>query len=282
MTTSSNALTPSDIWADVLAVRTQRPLVHSITNLVVMNYNANFLLAMGASPVMAHAHEEVRDMAAIAQALVLNIGTLEPYWIESMRQALEIAANRGIKTVLDPVGAGATSYRNESIQVLLNQANPSVIRGNASEIMSVAGSAVQTRGVDSSAAVTDALQAARDLAASTGGVVCVSGEVDHVLDASGRHVSLSNGHEWMTRITGVGCSATALVGAFCAVQPDAWRATASAMAYLGVVGQVATQKVQELGGGVGSLQIALLDELQLMDQATFDSHIKMACSPLSA
>ncbi|HEY8907562.1 MAG TPA: hydroxyethylthiazole kinase [Rhodoferax sp.] len=279
MTTSSNVLTPLDLWTDVLAVRAQRPLVHSITNLVVMNYNANFLLAMGASPVMAHAHEEVCDMAAIAQALVLNIGTLEPYWIESMRQALEIAAKRGIKTVLDPVGAGATSYRNQSIQRLLSQAMPSVIRGNASEIMSVAGSAVQTRGVDSGAVVTDALQPARDLARQTGGVVCVSGEVDHVLDAKGRHASLSNGHEWMTRITGVGCSATALVGAFCAVQPDAWRATVSAMAYLGVVGEVATQKVRELGGGVGSLQIALLDELQLLDQVSFDSHIKMTCSP---
>ena len=278
MTTSSNALTPLDLWADVLAVRAQRPLVHSVTNFVVMNYNANFLLAMGASPVMAHAHEEVCDMAAIAQALVLNIGTLEPYWIESMRRALEIAAKRGIKTVLDPVGAGATSYRNQSIQALLEQAMPSVIRGNASEIMSVAGSAVQTRGVDSGAAVTDALQAARDLARQTGGVVCVSGEVDHVLDDHGRHASLSNGHEWMTRITGVGCSATALVGAFCAVQPDAWRATVSAMAYLGVVGEVAMQKVQAQGGGVGSLQIALLDELQLLDQATFDAHIKMACS----
>jgi hydroxyethylthiazole kinase len=279
MTTSSNVLTPLDLWTDVLAVRAQRPLVHSITNLVVMNYNANFLLAMGASPVMAHAHEEVCDMAAIAQALVLNIGTLEPYWIESMRKALEIAAKRGIKTVLDPVGAGATSYRNQSIQALLNQANPSVIRGNASEIMSVAGSTVQTRGVDSGAVVSDALQSARDLARQTGGVVCVSGEVDHVLDADGRHGSLSNGHEWMTRITGVGCSATALVGAFCAVQPDAWRATVSAMAYLGVVGEVAAQKVQELGGGVGSLQIALLDELQLLDQASFDSHIKIAYSP---
>jgi len=282
MTTSSNALTSSDIWADVLAVRAQRPLVFSITNLVVMNYNANFLLAMGASPVMAHAHEEVRDMAAIAQALVLNIGTLEPYWIESMRQALEVAAKRGIKTVLDPVGAGATSYRNQSIAALLAQASPSVIRGNASEIMSVAGVAVQTRGVDSGAAVSDALQAARDLAVSTGGVVCVSGEIDHVLDASGRHVTLANGHEWMTRITGVGCSATALVGAFCAVQPDAWRATVSAMAYLGVVGQVATQQVQAQGLGVGSLQITLLDQLQLLDQVTFESVLKIASSPISA
>jgi hydroxyethylthiazole kinase len=269
-------LSPSDIWADVLSVRSQHPLVHSITNLVVMNFNANVLLAMGASPVMAHAHEEVADMAAIAQALVLNIGTLEPYWIESMRRALRVATDRGIKTVFDPVGAGATSYRNESIRVLLEAAMPSVVRGNASEIMSVAGSAAQTRGVDSGAAVADSLQYARALAKRTGGVVCVSGPVDHVLDAEGRHASLSNGHEWMTRITGVGCSATVLIGAFCAVQPDAWRATVSAMAYLGVAGQVAAQQVQERGQGVGSLQIALLDQLQLMDAASFERHIKLA------
>ncbi|MDI1245219.1 MAG: hydroxyethylthiazole kinase [Rhodoferax sp.] len=271
-------LLPSDLWADVLAVRAQRPLVHSITNLVVMNFNANVLLAVGASPVMAHAHEEVADMAALAQALVLNIGTLEPYWINSMCQALDVATARGIPTVLDPVGAGATPYRNDSIQAILRQAMPTVIRGNASEIMSVAGMAAQTRGVDSSAAVADALQAARDLAARSSGVVCVSGPLDQVFDASGRQASLANGHEWMTRITGVGCSATALVGAFCAVQPDAWRATVAAMAYLGVVGEVATQAVQAQGQGVGSLQIALLDQLQLLDEATFLSRLKLTVS----
>jgi hydroxyethylthiazole kinase len=274
----ANLLNSRDLWADVLSVRTQHPLVHSITNFVVMNFNANVLLAMGASPVMAHAHEEVAEMAGIAQALVLNIGTLEPYWIESMRQALAVGSKRGIKTVLDPVGAGATSYRNKSISVLLDEANPSVIRGNASEIMSVAGIAVQTRGVDSAAAVADALHSAGDLAGRTGGVVCVSGPVDHVMDAAGHHASLSNGHEWMTRITGVGCSATALIGAFCAVQPDAWRATVSAMAYLGVVGEVATELVMAHGGGVGSLQMALLDQLQLLDQASFEARVKMVTS----
>lgn len=272
----ANQLLPSDLWADVLAVRTQHPLVHSITNFVVMNLNANVLLAMGAAPVMAHAHEEVADMAGIAQALVLNIGTLEPYWIEAMKLALQVASKRGIKTVLDPVGAGATSYRNNSIAGLLEVAMPSVIRGNASEIMSVAGSAAQTRGVDSGAEVADSLQYARELAARSGGVVCVSGPVDHVLDATGRHASLSNGHEWMTRITGVGCSATALVGAFCAVQSDTWRATVSAMAYLGVVGEVATQQVQARGQGVGSLQVEMLDQLQLLDEATFTQHLKLS------
>jgi len=271
----AHLLTASDIWTDVCAVRNQHPLVHSITNLVVMNFNANVLLAMGAAPVMAHAHEEVADMAGIAQALVLNIGTLEPYWIESMRLALKVASQRGIKTVLDPVGAGATSYRNQSISAILTTANPSVIRGNASEIMSVAGSNVQTRGVDSSAAVGDALQAGQALARQTGGVVCISGPVDEVVDASGRRASLANGHEWMTRITGVGCSATALVGAFCVVQPEAWRATVSAMAYLGVVGEVAAEQVIARGAGVGSLQVALLDQLQLLDQASFAQRLKL-------
>jgi hydroxyethylthiazole kinase len=129
--------------------------------------------------------------------------------------------------------------------------------------------------VDSSAAVADSLQSARDLAKRTGGVVCVSGEVDHVIDVAGRHASLSNGHEWMTRITGVGCSASALIGAFCAVQPDAWRATVSAMAYLGVVGEVAAQQVQSRAQGVGSMQTVMLDQLQLLDEASFLHTLKL-------
>ena len=271
----ANQLTSSDLWTDVLAVRARCPLVHNITNGVVINFNANVLLAVGASPVMAHAHEEVVDMAGIAQSLVINIGTLDPYWIKSMQMALLAASARGIPTVLDPVGAGATRYRNESIELLLNTANPCVIRGNASEIMSVAGSSVQTRGVDSSAQANDALQLALLLARRTGGVVCVSGEIDHVLDAHGVHATLSNGHEWMTRITGMGCSATALIGAFCAVQPDIWRATVSAMAYLGVAGEVATEAVIARGLGVGSLQVAVLDQLQLLDQDTFEGRLKL-------
>jgi hydroxyethylthiazole kinase len=271
-------LSPSDIWSDVLTVRERSPLVHSITNLVVINFNANVLLASGASPVMAHAHEEVTDMVGIAQALVLNIGTLDPYWIESMRLALVAAAKRGIPVVLDPVGAGATPYRNQSIELLLATASPTVIRGNGSEIMSVAGSAVQTRGVDSSAGANDALGAARALVQRTGGVVCVSGETDHILDKQQRAARLSNGHVWMTKITGVGCSATALIGAFCAVQPDAWRATVSAMAYLGVVGEVAAEKAIAKGQGVGSMQAGLLDELQLLDQATFTQRLRMEVS----
>ncbi|MBN8776530.1 hydroxyethylthiazole kinase, partial [Thiomonas arsenitoxydans] len=196
------------LWADVLAVRRQQPLVHNITNFVVMNYNANALLALGAAPVMAHAREEVRDMAGIAQALVLNIGTLSPEWIEAMIMALQTARGRGIPVVLDPVGAGATPYRNRAVAELLAAGSPTVLRGNASEILSVAGVEASTRGVDSAAASDDAVQTARTLAARLGAVVCVSGATDHILAPDGRHVRLSNGHVWMTRVTGVGCSAT--------------------------------------------------------------------------
>jgi hydroxyethylthiazole kinase len=276
--TMTEHLTSSDIWADISAVRERSPLVHSITNFVVMNLNANVLLAAGASPVMAHAHEEVQAMAGIAQSLVLNIGTLEPAWIESMRLALLTASQRGIPTVLDPVGAGATAYRNASIELLLNTAPPSVIRGNGSEIMSVAGADVQTRGVDSGAAANDALGSARALVRRTGGVVCVSGPTDHIVDGT-RWALLNNGHAWMTKITGVGCSATALIGAFCAVQPDAWRATVSAMALMGVVGEVAAEKAVVRKQGVGSMQVLMLDELQLLDQATFDARLKMEFRP---
>jgi hydroxyethylthiazole kinase len=195
-----------------------------------------------------------------------------------MRLALLTATQRGIPTVLDPVGAGATAYRNESIELLLNTAAPTVIRGNGSEIMSVAGANVQTRGVDSGAAANDALGSARALVRRTEGVVCVSGPTDHIVDGT-RWALLNNGHVWMTKITGVGCSATALIGAFCAVQPDAWRATVSAMALMGVAGEVAAEKAVVRKQGVGSMQVLMLDELQLLDQATFDARLKMEFKP---
>jgi len=271
----ADLLSAADVWSDIAKVRESAPLVHSITNLVVMNFNANVLLAAGASPVMAHAHEEVQAMAGFAQALVLNIGTLEPYWIESMCLAFQTATQRGIPVVLDPVGAGATPYRNAAIAKLFSIGSPSVVRGNGSEIMSTAGAAIATRGVDSSASADDAVSSARALAKSTGGVICVSGQTDHILDAQGRWIRLNNGHPWMTKITGVGCSATALIGAFCAVQADTWRATASAMALMGLAGELAAEKAQARQQGVGSMAAGMLDELQLIDEATVSRRLKM-------
>ncbi len=272
---TANQIDTRTLWADRQAVSAQAPLVHSITNLVVMNFNANALLALGASPVMAHAEQEVREMVGIAQALVLNIGTLEPDWIRAMKLALAAARERGIPVVLDPVGAGATPYRNAALADLLQAGSPTIVRGNASEIMSLAGLAVRTRGVDSAASSLEAVDAARSLARELGAVVCVSGADDHVVDAAGRWATLSNGHPWMTRVTGVGCSASALVGAFAAVQPDAWRATLAAMAHLGVVGETAVERVQAAGAGVGRLQTELLDGLQLLAAETFSDRLRL-------
>lgn len=272
---NESRVSPDDLWSDIMAVRNRNPLVHSITNLVVMNLNANVLLSAGASPVMAHAHEEVKDMVQIAQSLVLNIGTLDPYWVQSMTLAMVDAKARGIPVVLDPVGAGATPYRNQTLETLLAVGHPTVIRGNGSEIMSTANAAIKTRGVDSSTNANAALDAAQALAQRTQGTVSVSGETDHILDANGRIARLNNGHIWMTRITGVGCSLTALIGAFCAVQPDAWRATTAAMALMSIAGERAAEKAQAQGVGVGTMAAFLLDNLQGLTEPDFMSRLKL-------
>ena len=270
-----NKITAQDLWDDVIEVRSRAPLVHSITNFVVMNFNANVLLALGASPIMAHAHEEVEEMIGIAQALVLNIGTLEPVWIDSMILAKKRATEKGIPIILDPVGAGATSYRDESIVKLLAKKPPQIVRGNASEIMSVAGQPVDSKGADSTALSADAIEAAFKLARHIQGVVCVSGETDHIVNAQGKHVSLSNGHPLMTKVTGVGCSATAMIGAFAAIQPDQFRATAACMAYLGVAGEIAARQTLEKSAGSGTFQIELLDAINLMSKEQFLNLLKM-------
>lgn len=268
-------ITPQSLWNDIASVRANAPLVHCITNFVVINFNANVLLAAGAAPVMAHAHEEVAAMTGIAQALVLNIGTLDPYWVDSMVLALRAASERGLPTVLDPVGVGATPYRAESVKKLLTIATPTILRGNGSEILSMARDGHRMRGVDSNAGSLEACEAGRQLARTTGSVVCVSGAVDHVIDPQGQWARLSNGHEWMTRITGVGCSATALVGAFAAIQPDPWRATVAAMAFLGVAGEMAAERTIARQQGVGSMQAHLLDMLQLMEPSDFEGRLRM-------
>lgn len=253
------------VWADLCAVRAQVPLVHSVTNLVVAAFNANALLAVGASPIMAHAMEEVADLARLSGAVVVNIGTLDSHWVPAMQLALDTAREVGKPSVLDPVGAGASDYRNR-VSADLMARRPGFVRGNASEIMSLAGQGAQTRGVDSADPVGRALAAAQMLTERYGCVVCVSGPEDHVLDPDGRHAVLRNGHPLMTRVTGVGCSASALVGAFAAVQPDAWRACTSAMAYWGVVGQIAAERMAP-DTGTGRYAGALLDVASTLTHA---------------
>ena len=180
--------------------------------------------------------------------------------------------------MIDPVGAGATPYRNQALEELLQQGMPAVVRGNASEVMSMAHVAITSRGVESSANVNDALGAAQALAARTQGTVCVSGEVDHILHVDGRHASLHNGHEWLTRITGVGCALTALIAAVCSVQPDHWRATITGMAWMGIAGEIAFDKTQH--AGIGSMAVALLDALQQLREEDVAARLRIVVDGL--
>lgn len=238
------------------ALRSTSPLVHNITNYVVMNYTANSLLAVGASPVMAHAIEEVEDMVTIAGALVVNIGTLSENWVNAMKLAMAKASVLGKPVVLDPVGAGATRYRNEVLTDLLQQSPPSLIRGNASEIMALAGLDVQTKGVDSTTSSLNSIQAAQLLNKRYGAVVSVSGAVD-VIVSKNKIAYIKNGHPVMSRVTGMGCSASAIAGAFCAVTTDVFEAAVAAAATVAVCGDIAA----ETSTLPGSFQIAFLDAL---------------------
>jgi hydroxyethylthiazole kinase len=244
------------IWQDVQAIRARAPLIHNITNYVVMNSTANALLAIGASPVMAHAEEEVEEMVSIASALVINIGTLSASWVRAMQRAMRCASERGIPIVLDPVGAGATSYRTQTVRELIAYTTPQIIRGNASEIAALVDSQASTKGVDATLASGSVLEAARALSRSTDSVVSISGDVDYVVWRE-QQTAIRNGHPMMPRVTGLGCTATALCGAFAAVNPSPFAAAAHAMAVLGIAGEVAAERA----AGPGSLQMHLIDAL---------------------
>lgn len=238
------------------SLRSKSPLVHNITNYVVMNFTANALLAIGASPVMAHAMEEVEDMVSIAGALVVNIGTLSPAWVEAMKRAMYTANALNKPIILDPVGAGATAYRNQVLSELLATAPPTIIRGNASEILALAGANIKTKGVDSTASSTDSLDAAKALSGEFDCVVSVSGAAD-VIVSGDRIAFVDNGVPLMTRVTGMGCSASAIAGAFAASVSDPFEAAVSAAVTMGVCGELAYQKSKL----PGSFQIAFLDAL---------------------
>jgi hydroxyethylthiazole kinase len=247
---------PEAAARNLAAVREKKPLIHNITNFVVMNYTANALLALGASPVMAHAPEEVEDMASLAAALVLNIGTLSAECVDAMLRAGRKASGRSTPIVLDPVGSGATPFRTRSALRIIAETRPQVIRGNASEILSLRNAESRTRGVDAAHSVGQAADVALALAGELQTVLAITGPVDLVTD--GRRVArVSNGHPLMGRVTGTGCTATALIGAFLAVDPDPLRAAATALAYFGLAGETAAQNAS----APGSFMIQMLDAL---------------------
>jgi hydroxyethylthiazole kinase len=254
----------NQIWENFELVRTKSPLVHNITNYVVMNNTANALLAVGASPVMAHSAEEVEDMVRIASSLVINIGTLSPLWIKAMHLSVKEANRLNKPVVLDPVGAGATSFRNRTIAELLGSCRFSVIRGNASEIIAMVSSEHKTKGVDNTSPVELAIESAGYINKQYDSVVCISGKTDVVI-YNDKKIKIHNGHEMMSRVTGLGCTATALIGAFIGVMEDMFMATVSAMAIMGVAGELSAKGAS----GPGSLQMNLLNKLYNITENEF-------------
>lgn len=243
-------------------LRASRPLVHNITNFVAMDLSANALLAIGASPAMIHAVEEAAEFTRLASALVINIGTLSSAWVTAMRSSAAAAREAGKPWVLDPVGCGATSYRT-STALELASLEPAVIRGNASEIMALAGTKPgRTRGVDATDSSKAAVTAARALAQEFGCVVGVTGAVDYVTDGS-LVLAVEGSHELITRVTASGCALSAIVAAFLAVEPDPLRATAYAFAAFAV----AAQRAAHDAAGPGSARLRLLDELYTLTPA---------------
>ena len=258
------------IWESILNVRKSSPLVHNITNYVVMNNTANALLAVGASPIMAHAEDEVQDMVLISGALVINMGTLSERWVNAMKLALVQANSKNKPVVFDPVGAGASAYRNRVIGELMNTGRFTAVRGNASEIIAMVSADQKTKGVDSTVSSDAAFDSARYLNEKYGTVVCISGATDYVVDGK-KIAKVRNGHEMMTRVTGLGCTSTALIGAFIATEKNTFLAVTSAMALIGV----AAELVIPVSNGPGSLQMNLLDKLYNITQDEFMKTIKL-------
>lgn len=266
-------ISPESLGADLAALRAKGPLVHNITNLVVMNVTANALLALGASPIMAHAPQELEELLGFASALVLNIGTLDHAWIASMEEAAAIAGKRAVPIVLDPVGAGASRLRTATALRLLQYGHPAILRGNASEILALAGAAGVTKGVDSTKTSAEAETSARTLARSAGCTVAVSGEHDFVTDGSAAW-RLSGGSPLMPRITGMGCTATALVAAFAGISASPFQAAVAGMAVMKVAAEIAAESAD----GPATQQLHFLDALYRLTPEELVRRVRLAAA----
>jgi hydroxyethylthiazole kinase len=253
-------------------LRERKPLVHQITNYVVMNETANATLALGALPVMAHAREEVEEMVRLAGALVINIGTLSPHWVDAMLAAGKGANARGTPVVLDPVGAGATSYRTETAKRILDEVEVTVLRGNAGEVATLVGVEAEVRGVESIGAGGEPSDLAREAARALGVVASVTGPVDHVSDGE-TVLAVANGHELLGAVSGTGCMSSAITGCFLAGKPDdPLAAAAEALAAFGVAGEDAAVGAK----GPGSFHVNLYDALSSLDPAILDERARIS------
>ncbi|MHB0977078.1 MAG: hydroxyethylthiazole kinase [Candidatus Aquicultorales bacterium] len=259
------------IARNLRAVRDKKPLVHNITNYVVMNETANALLCIGALPVMAHAVEEMEEMVGIADTLVVNIGTLSKHWVEAMIAAGKAANAKGIPVILDPVGAGATSFRTETCRSILDQVDVAVVRGNAGEISVLAGIGGEVKGVESVGHAGDIEKTAAELAAALGCVVAVTGAVDVVSDGR-RTARVSNGSPMLGRVTGTGCMSSTMVAAFAGANTDRFEAAVGALVSFGLAGELAAAESDERPG---TFHVALYDALALLSEGDIEERAQV-------
>lgn len=257
------------IAKDLNLIRENKPLVHSITNFVVMNETANATLCIGALPIMSHAIEEVEEMVGIASALVLNIGTLTPEWVDAMEIAGKRANEKGIPVILDPVGAGATKLRTESSKRLLENVKVSIVRGNAAEVATLAGINAEVKGVESMGAAATTEEIAKQFASKFGCVVAITGVTDIVSDGN-RITKISNGHPMMAKVVGTGCISNVIVASFAAVNSDPFEAATGGLIAYGIAGEMAAL---ESGNKPGTFHVELYNAL---DAVTSEDIIEKA------
>ena len=264
----------ASVCNDLNSIREKRPLVHSITNFVVMNETANAVLCIGALPIMSHAIQEVEEMVGIAGALVLNVGTLEPEWIDSMEQAGKRANKLGIPVILDPVGAGATKFRTESSKRLMKNVRVSILRGNAAEVATLAGVAAEVKGVESVLACGAPEEIAARFASTYGCAAAITGAVDVVSDGK-RVAKISNGHAMLGKVVGTGCMSDVIVAAFAAVNPDPFVAAVGGLVAFGIAGEMAQRAS---GDKPGSFHVELYNALYAMQPADIAAGAKVELS----
>ena len=260
----------TSVWSDVRAIKTTSPLIHNITNYVVMESSANGLLAIGASPFMAHAIEEIKDITKNADALVINLGTLSSSWIPSILVALKTASFKKIPVILDPVGIGATTYRTHITHTILSQGKISIIRGNTSEISWLAGGHRPPKGVDSLLVTTDCRDQAKLVALTHHCIVWMSGVIDIVTDGT-YTIYIHNGHPLMSKVTGMGCMATALAGAFTAVNQQTLVACAHTAILMGITGEIASENCK----GPGTFKLKFIDALYHLSLDQIEKFIRV-------
>ena len=265
-------MTEKKMFFNYQNVKKKSPLIHNITNYVVMNSSANLLLSFGASPIMAHAVEELEDLIKICNALVINIGTLDKFWINSIEKAITYANFFNKTIVFDPVGSGASNFRTKTCLKLIKKIKaPLIIKGNGSEIMSLVSNKIKTKGVESTVESSDAYQAALELKESFGATIIITGENDLIIDENGKYL-LKNGTPLMSKVTGMGCGLSSILAAFVAANPDQkLEAMVSAVSSFNIAGEIAAEKSE----GPGSFWVNLLDVIPKLTLMDFDENLKL-------